>query len=1063
MASVLRYWHAIEMFDPQGIPGLLSRRELAEREPGSWCVETVPFLAGEPVPKLPWQAGHPRYAEPPKDAMYGSEWRYVVYGGVFSFGVVRQVIAERLGFTEPEDFAGTRKEGTESALFAFTVDQRGLLLDGTGAFSSCAWASGRLDGVRRGQRTALEGFEKVSGECQAAMERLLAKPVQYPRSLPARVAGGRREGREATLHQKNGDGWLASVADVLGGAAEGAVAAVLAALAPALGRLGAGSLTGAANAAIAAAAGRAKRAVGGVDSGPADVAASEPPQADDGQKPSNTPAGDSGSPPANDGSRPIEAFDIAWFGAAVADILKLPSALRNYLSVRVVSYPVEKRWDGSLPDPEPVFLSSMIASDLERVADTAVHGYGDALKSYLSESVPPDQRVDLRAPGIRPQLRESVAPAYCPPGRWPAAPAEALVLSQQFAVNAIVAQLASHSGLFAVNGPPGTGKTTLLRDLVAAILVARAAELAKLERPSQAFVRRAYAPASNDTTQWVLGPRDELTGFEIVVASSNNAAVENVTRELPARRTLGEPWQATADYFAGQASTLLRKKQRYDDPEADQEPGQDADLPLGPARPALDDAWGLVAVPLGNSKNRKRFCGWFWRARTGLRAHLESLQKNGGGQAEWDAARKHFQDSLRKAGALAPSGATPDLATWAALAQSEQEKEPLWSSGDDWLAARAEVFLAALDLHRALVTALAKTFRTNLELLARTLAREPGAPPADAEYATWQTLFLLIPVVSTTFASCGRLFASLGCESLGWALIDEAGQALPQAAVGTLWRVGRAVVVGDPRQLQPISQVPAEVQKRLTPSFGVSDELWRPANGSTQALADRRSVLGTIVPTTGEPVWVGAPLRVHRRCEQPMFDMSNALAYGEMMVYGTREEQFPSRPLDAYPGSCWIDVTRRDGTGKWVPAQGEALLGVLRKLRDDRFGVGLDQVHVLSPFRDVVTECRKKIGAALRDELVPGRTRVSFTREHIGTVHSMQGREADVVIFILGTDRSASGRARQWVGNPPNLLNVAVSRARRRLFVIGRFSEWTDVPSFDVFDTPARFPRVRFD
>ena len=110
-----------------------------------------------------------------------------------------------------------------------------------------------------------------------------------------------------------------------------------------------------------------------------------------------------------------------------------------------------------------------------------------------------------------------------------------------------------------------------------------------------------------------------------------------------------------------------------------------------------------------------------------------------------------------------------------------------------------------------------------------------------------------------------------------------------------------------------------------------------------------------------------------------------------------------------------------------------------------------------------MTECRKKIGAALRDEFVPGRARASFTREHIGTVHSMQGKEADVVIFVLGTDRSASGRARQWVGNPPNLLNVAVSRARRRLFVIGRFSEWTDVPSFGVFDDPARFPRVPFD
>ena len=49
-ADALWYWHAIEMFDPQGIPALLSRRELAEREPGSWCVEAVPFSEWADVP-----------------------------------------------------------------------------------------------------------------------------------------------------------------------------------------------------------------------------------------------------------------------------------------------------------------------------------------------------------------------------------------------------------------------------------------------------------------------------------------------------------------------------------------------------------------------------------------------------------------------------------------------------------------------------------------------------------------------------------------------------------------------------------------------------------------------------------------------------------------------------------------------------------------------------------------------------------------------------------------------------------------------------------------------------
>ena len=47
----------------------------------------------------------------------------------------------------------------------------------------------------------------------------------------------------------------------------------------------------------------------------------------------------------------------------------------------------------------------------------------------------------------------------------------ALVISQQFAVNTIIRD--KGTAMFAVNGPPGTGKTTLLRDLIAAVFEVR--------------------------------------------------------------------------------------------------------------------------------------------------------------------------------------------------------------------------------------------------------------------------------------------------------------------------------------------------------------------------------------------------------------------------------------------------------------------------------------------------------------------------------------------------------------------------------------------------------------
>ena len=104
----------------------------------------------------------------------------------------------------------------------------------------------------------------------------------------------------------------------------------------------------------------------------------------------------------------------------------------------------------------------------------------------------------------------------------------------------------AEGGILSVNGPPGTGKTTLLQDVVAAVVVARATELAAFATPRAAFGE----PASPDGHLLL-----RFRSSPIVVASSNNGAVENVTRELPDARKVVPSFRVEVERFLPTAPT----------------------------------------------------------------------------------------------------------------------------------------------------------------------------------------------------------------------------------------------------------------------------------------------------------------------------------------------------------------------------------------------------------------------------------------------------------------------------------------------------------------------------
>jgi AAA domain len=156
------------------------------------------------------------------------------------------------------------------------------------------------------------------------------------------------------------------------------------------------------------------------------------------------------------------------------------------------------------------------------------------------------------------------------------------------------------------------------------------------------------------------------------------------------------------------------------------------------------------------------------------------------------------------------------------------------------------------------------------------------------------------------------------------------------------------------------------------------------------------------------------------------------------MVYGTSSHREPM----AAPPSGWIDMPPTgDVRGHWIPAEGEQARKMLHALRRN-YGVDARQIFVISPFRDVADGIKRLV------EEFPG--------VRGGTVHTAQGKESDVVLlFILGGNPARPG-AKQWAAQRPNLVNVAVSRARRRIYVIGDQAAWSTCRYFDTLAAQLR-------
>ena len=838
--------------------------------------------------------------------------------------------------------------------------------------------------------------------------------------------------------------------------------------------------------------------------------------------------------------------------------------------------------------PEPLLLNSFFLEDLALARKLFSEGKATQnLRRYIGVERPP-KSLDLLCSTTA--LEEAVSPGLTPLARWPGPHRNSLVLLQQAAVN-LAFRETKGSGLLGINGPPGTGKTTLLRDLVAGIVANRAEAMAKFADPGEAFEHSGEKLRVGDGWLHLYRLNKSMRGFEMVVASSNNKAVENVSAEIPGLSAIADD-APELRYFKTLSDALHQS-----------------------------ETWGSIAAVLGNVRNRSRFKqNFWWDEDNGLNSYLRAAAgsevtitdpetgerraphivkteqpplNREEALARWKRAQKRFLSALDKSRQWQTrlEGLRNDSAQLPVLAQSETDtlarrdvalersgqlvsalamaretesaashelqlvarqlrshsliKPGLWARlfrtrtacewsetlrdlrsnhrdaetqhanilGDcrrveeelrtavleqgktekTWQTARTnyqqakqrlieaqqkygvvfadstffelshgqrhqqtpwfsseaqrirdEVFIGAIAVHRAFIDAAAKPLRHNLAALMNAFTTQTLASAEKQALLPdlWASLFLVVPLVSTTFASVNRMLGKLPLESLGWLFVDEAGQALPQAAVGAIMRTRRAVIVGDPIQIEPVVVLPDTLTKAMCRRFGVDPDHYAAPSVSVQTISDAASTYTSEFQTLAGSRSVGVPLLVHRRCSEPMFSVSNTIGYSGMMVSAKSSKSSAIR--DVLGPSKWIHV-EGSGEDKWCREEGREVLRLLQQLAAARVKPDL---YIVTPFVVVADHLRQAVreSGILNGWVDEDNWR--WVNERIGTVHTVQGREAEAVIFVLGAPCPAQTGARGWAGGRPNLLNVAVTRAKEVIYVVGNRELWREAGLF---------------
>lgn len=253
-------------------------------------------------------------------------------------------------------------------------------------------------------------------------------------------------------------------------------------------------------------------------------------------------------------------------------------------------------------------------------------------------------------------------------------------------------------------------------------------------------------------------------------------------------------------------------------------------------------------------------------------------------------------------------------------------------------------------------------------------------------------------------------------------VIDEASQCDLASAVPLLYRARRAAVIGDPQQLRHIATINADDETALRPPGGVLPD-WSYVRHSLFDAAERTNEAAG----RGEPLF----LEEHYRSHPSIIGFSNRQFYGGQLAVQTDLARLAERVPEEHHGVRWYDVKGRVPQGGQSAYNEPELDAVLEHVWQLLESTGAEtSVGIVTPFRAQSDRLKRRVREA------PWYT-THRDRVGAGTAHTFQGDERDVIVFSPVVADGMRDGTRRWAATTEALLNVAITRARAGLHVVG--------------------------